>query len=100
MAKRAATSKKKPVDLSIEHRVVLLKGKERFLMGLHTDSLIAKLREAKGDIEVIRFDGDAWAYRQGKLWLLDDDPPDIHAQFRRPHRVPGRLHVEIGRAHV
>jgi len=57
MAKRAATSKKKPVDLSIEHRVVLLKGKERFLMGLHTDSLIAKLREAKGDIEVIRFDG-------------------------------------------
>lgn len=60
MAKRSGlkgTKKKDAVELTPEHRVVLLKGKERFLMGLFADQLIERLRETHGDVEVARFDG-------------------------------------------
>ncbi len=59
-----------PVELTPEHRVVLLKGSERFLMGLLTDQLIEKLRAEHENIETIRFDG------------AEDEPVDILDECR------------------
>jgi DNA polymerase-3 subunit delta len=55
---RKKTLSKKSVTLTTDHRLVLLKGKERFLISLHTESLIERLRAAHGDVEVRRYDGE------------------------------------------
>lgn len=53
MAKRTvAQGSPKP-----EHRVVVLAGKERLLRDEHTATLREALREAHGEVDVIRFDG-------------------------------------------
>lgn len=63
MAKRSGSTRKKTgakksVTLTTDHRLVLLKGKERFLISLHTENLIEKLRAQHGEVEVRRFDGE------------------------------------------